>query len=820
MTERTNDSNDSQPTGAEPVIGVHYVAGQLTQALRAAAAHVDPDLRERAKARAKSLLSVLKNLASGALRVGQRQPFADTPKWVTPEVVRGGFASGEHAAGGDWRAHEAELAKQLGATPAPSRTALNGHHLTREGLTQLAGLLASRNYRIDVPEEGALLAVRWLLERHEHATAATLIETIEPFFDRLRFYPRPSEPPLAEPTVGIGMPVLARSAHSLAEGLRKKEPSKDVETMREHYEVWAPLTDKVVALVLETVGGEPPRFEGDGPERRIAGGVPFTHLPHDFEARRAALLADITAARVRHRRCQRVHRDGELLGLLTGALASFPNLDADGRARMPARVRHRLAGFVAAHGVPGSDTHRALRASQVAGPSHGRIARVLAERLVTLVQPGEGLTREAAAAATQPITTAEQRETVPSGTQVPPHLTARLAAVEEAPLSTLLHRRVVGSGEVLATLLPQLTGPALATRFTDASARTLYAASYRAFRQRRSLLLLWLQHQVRFSELPWIAALEACADADPLPAVEETLRQLAILAMTAFPETMMPNKLVSELAALAQVARPSSSADSRTGAGGGGPPWLALVEEVASDIFMGTFSVKYLRAAQIAVPLLQSLPGGSLYNRYYGLDGERLLAMNRLEEKWGVKTCPDFDAYCLELAALPSGGNPRARNGAMIEQAAILTTHNLAVLVHGLGLRPLLDARWEGLAERALVSVLDRLERRVIPESIHRVQRMRASKTLAFGWRQAIFFLSFLDPSAQASFVAKCKTLLAARSPTAHQRFAPVLAGLERVVAGDVLVREASHREVEGCRRLLGWTVETPFLMGVTKQHS
>ena len=139
MTERTNDSNESQPTGAEPVIGVSYVAGQLTQSLRAAAAHADPVLRERAEARAKSFLSVLKNLASGALRVGQRQPFADTPTWVTPEVMRGGFASGEHAAGGDWRAHEAELAKRQSATSAPLRTALNGHYLTREGLTELAG---------------------------------------------------------------------------------------------------------------------------------------------------------------------------------------------------------------------------------------------------------------------------------------------------------------------------------------------------------------------------------------------------------------------------------------------------------------------------------------------------------------------------------------------------------------------------------------------------------------------------------------------------------------------------------------------------------
>jgi len=104
----------------------------------------------------------------------------------------------------------------------------------------------------------------------------------------------------------------------------------------------------------------------------------------------------------------------------------------------------------------------------------------------------------------------------------------------------------------------------------------------------------------------------------------------------------------------------------------------------------------------------------------------------------------------------------------------------------------------------------------VIPDTINRLQRMRASKTLAFGWRQAIFFLSFLGPSAQASFVAKAKVLLAARSLTAHERFAPVLAGLERAVAGNTLPPEASHREVEGCRRLLGWTVGTPFLMNAT----
>jgi hypothetical protein len=843
MTQRTTDTQGLE--GESLSIGAGYVAGQLAQSLRAADAHTDPAQRAKAEARAEGFLSVLENLVSGALRVGQRQPYVDTPTWVTPEVMRGGFASGAHAAGGELRAHERALAERLGVVTA-SRTALNGHHLARAGLAELADLLASRRYRVEVPEEGALLAARWLIARGEHAVAASLIETIEPFFDRLRFYPRPAETKLAEPVVGLETPVLARSAHSLAEGLAKKAPSKDVEAMREHYEVWAPLTDAMVALVLETVEGETPRFEGEGGSRRVVGGTPFARVPEGFETRRVALLASLERARARHTRCQRVHREGEMLGLLTDALAALPRLDETARASFARRVRHRLAGFVTAHGAPGSSEHRALRASQVAGPSHARLAHVLSERLTALSAPGEGLTSEGAEAAARPVTLAEQRETVPAGTTLPAHLTARLAAVEEAPLAALLRRGTIGSGEVLATLLPQLTGPALATRFTDASARTLYAASYRAFRQRRSLLLLWLQHQVRFEELPWIAALEASADADPLPAVEETLRQLAAVAIAAFPDTITPNKLVSELASLAKVARPSR-AHAQTGNPTGtlstgtlptgtlptgnptgtlptgtddeARPWLPLVEEVASDIFMGTFSVKYLRAAQVAARVFRAMPGGasgpSLYERYYAIEGTRVLAMERLAEAWGVRTCPDFDAYCLELAALPaSGGNPRARGGAMIEQASILTTHNLAVLVDGLALEPRLRGQWAELAMRAFVSVLDRLERRVIPEGIPRIQRMRASKTLAFGWRQAIFFLSWLEPAAQAAFLAKARETLEARTALGRERFAPVFAGLEHAAAGHVLPREATHREIDGARRLLGWTVETPFLMG------
>ncbi len=783
----------SQRESHIPEIGTAYATGQLVASLRAAASHTDPVLRAKAEARSQSWLSVLTNLASGALKIGQRAPYAGVPTWVTPEVVRGGFASGEHAAGGPLRPHEVDVAEMLGVATR-SRTALNGHFLTARGSATLTASLASGTYRIDVPEEGALLAVRWLIERGELESAAALIETIEPFFDRLRFHARSSEEALKEPVVGVEMPVLARSAHALSASLAKKTPSKDVETMREAYDVWAPITDALVSLVLETLEAGVVTLEQE-PRRAILEGRLFARTPALFAERRVSLLDRLESARRAHTRCVRVHRDDEVLGALRNALEEWPDVTP----RTAGMARLRLAGFVVAHGVPGSERHRAMRATQHVGPSHALIAHVLSARLASVVGPGEGLTSDDAIAVVSPVTSSESSSALRAGTAIPSHLARRVETTEEAPLATHLARGVVRSGEVLATLLPQLTGPALATRFDDVSARVLYVASYRAFRQRRSLLLLWLQHQVRFGELPWIAALEACADRDPRPAVESTLSQLAAFALESFPGTITPNKLVSELSSLAAVARPASDAsDAR--------PWLPLVEEVAADIFMGTFSIKFLRAAQIAARFLGS---GSLYARYYGLDFDRVLAMENVVEQWSVKTCPDFDAYCLELADLPSGGNPRARAGAMIEQASILTTHNLAALTSVLGLGGHLGDRWAALAEAALVSALDRLERRVLREKVPTIQRMRASKTLAFAWRQMLFFASQLDADALAAFVTKAYAELASRTPLARERFAPVMEGLRVVARGERL-----GKDTKGARRLLGWSVGRPFLMG------
>jgi hypothetical protein len=715
----------------ERTIDPHYAWAQLAQSLRAIGAHDDPALRDQAAKRAERWRRVLDDLADGLVRAGQRQP-TDMPVWVTPVVLRGGFASSETAAGGDLRPHEVAVA---GDVPAPDvRRTANEHFVTLDGLAQLGERLARRDYRIEAPEESALLVVRWLIERGERESAAALIEVIAPFFDRLRFHPIPASPRPA-PGEGIDVPLRVANAADIARSLRRKRPSKQVEAMREAVEVWAPLTDRFITLVLET----------------CVDGMPFRTKPGDFEARRAELIVAHAAARKAHRLCMRPHGDGEVLEVMHRAIAS----DDATRGWTVSQVKTRLDEFIRAHGAPGSERHRALRRSQAIGPSHAVLAHGVATRLEA-VPFGDGV--EPLEAFTAPI----------DGQAVPPRVTTLLTRAIDAPLKELIERGLVPSAETMGKLLPQLTGVSRATRFDDVRARSLYASLYRTFRARRSLLLLGLQHQVRFEELPWVLALETTRDRDPKDALRSLLREIVTLAIRAYPATQMPNTLVAELSSLATEAALD----------------LPLVEELAADIFMGKFSLKFLRAAQKAASV------GSLYARYYGLDYARVCAFDRIEEHWNVKTCPDFDAYCVELAALPSGGSSRARNGCVIEQASILTTHNLAVLVDALAI----ELPWIELVRAAYRDVLARLEHRVLNERAPTRTRMRASRQLAFAWRQMLFFLSRVaDPRV---FVTEAEATLATRPKLAS--FAPYLRGLDAVIAGSTLPR---------ADRLYGWSI-------------
>lgn len=760
-------------------INVGYAVQELLAALATSESHEDPEVRARARKQAEKWKATIAGMQRGELQVGSRTP-TKAPAWVTLEVVTGGFATGSYLAGGALRPHELALAKELGL-PA-SRLALNLHLVGSEKLREL---LASGAYRIEVPEEGALLVVAWLRQRGQHEQAAALLAELAPWLSELRFYPAPNPAPIAtqasasasasasprdpnlEPDVRLQDLAITRA------NIAKERRQPRFEAMRAALTVWAPLADRALALLAETAEEPLPHLDNG----KLSGGQIAKRFPPGWAERVRALVQDRGRAGKAHTR--RAAELSEQIGLLARLAASPTALDA----RELARLRRDLVRHLTAHGLPGSPQHTVWRAEQaraVAGPLHADLRRVVVARLAPL--PGDGgLELERAAA---PVSAAEAaRFPAPAGSALPPYLVDKLARSWDAPLDALVARGVIPSSESLAGVLPQLTSQVRAQSLPDATSRHLYAAVYRAFRLRRGLLLLDYQHQVRVEELPWIAALDRTrvATHDASQRARAVVAAASATALAAFPHTIVPNKLVTELASLCTAAELA----------------LPLLEELAADIFMGSFTSKFVAAAQTAATLLR----GSLYQRYYDVDPEGLLALSA-----SGRLANDFATLCSARAAAINGGGGYgvAANGKIIEQAQILTTHNLAVLFDALALDARLRDQLRATAERCLRWILQQL---AIPaRSGHEV--LIRLKNTAYAWRQMIFFLSFVDDA--PGFARWARERLAAGPAELRARFEPALRGLELCAAGRSS-SEAAFRAA-GARVFTGWSTERHWL--------
>ncbi|MFE9220097.1 hypothetical protein ACFYN3_27545 [Streptomyces lavendulae] len=744
-----------------------YAADRLARALRTSLTHEDAATRERAGARARQWRDVLSGMAGGTLSIGSRTPVAALPAWVTPEVVTGGFATGSAAAGGPLLPHEKETARRAGV-PA-TRSDLFAHHLTEDGLRDLWSLLDSGHYEVHAPEEAALATVAWLVRAGRFDSAAELVAEIGPFADRLRFAPRPAD----RPAPGADC-MHRRTAGEAAATLARRGPHPQVEAQREALSVWRPFEDELLAHRLAAAGPDAP--------------------PPGWRAEGAALLSRYTALAATHTRCTK-HRDPKSnAAILRRALRE----ELAGRAlapRLAGLLRVAVSSMVAKRGVPGSPGHarlRRARAEHAALPSHHALAALVLRRIAPL--DGErGIPDPEAAVA--PVSEREAAETgLPVGAVVPPAVAATVRGALSAPLEVLVERGVVPSAEVLASLVPQLVAAVTAERYADGPLRTLMAATYRAFRRRRSLLLLDLQSQVRIGELPWVRAVsghlgDGAADGEP---AREALRRLGELAVCAFPATVLPNPLVRELGELARRAEL-------------GAPF---VEELAADIFMGTFSPKFLVAARIAADLLE----GSLYARYYGIDYAAVRRMAIAQATDGAlrghpaRTAPEFAALCARRAGTATQGWSTAANGTVIEQAQILTTHNLATLAARARIAP--PPGWARLARdcfEAVCRLLARVEGNPRP--------MPTIKDAAYAWRQMLFHLSLCEAAEREAALAWMEAEGARRSGHVRTLLAPALAGLRLVADGGSFGADGTA-DGGRARRLLGWSTARHWMRG------
>lgn len=220
---------------------------------------------------------------------------------------------------------------------------------------------------------------------------------------------------------------------------------------------------------------------------------------------------------------------------------------------------------------------------------------------------------------------------------------------------------------------------------------------------------------------------------------------------------------------------------------------------------MGAFSANFLRAGQAAGRLLQ----GTLYERYYGVPYSRVLALDDVEKKsYGAPVSEGFLAICRELAGAAEGDarwSPAA-NGKIIEQAQIVTSHNLASVFETFGLAGKLPL--PELARGTFEWICARHTQRV---AVWRAELQRIKNT-AYAWRQLVFYLSLAGDEAQRSFIDWSSNHLATQGPEVRRRLTPVVTGLRAICAGERFDADGVHA-VSGGRRFLGWTVGRHWIL-------
>ena len=486
MTDRKHNTNDeAEPANVNP----GYAMSHIAKALTTVGDHPDPATRERAKERVLTWATVLQNILSGAVNYGSRAPLASVPVWATPEVVTGGFVTGKLLAGGPLQEHEQRLCETVPALAEHcERGAINAYFLTEAGLADLQEKLRTTHYNVTVPEEGALLTVAWLVEHNYFDEARTLLTEISPHFTDLRFYPVP----LDHPQRAGSRAHLQDVGHTI-DDLSAIRPNARVLAQKEASEVWAPYYDRMIALFIETV----------------VDGWPCQHYPPDWSTRARSLVAEYEALRRKHKLCGKPERGNGHFAQSRKLLRKCATAPRSLTGREVGRIRQIVNQYVQKRGAPGSATcveARRRQASYVSGPTFHHVAQLVLARLAKH-HTDEAL--DDVGHLQQPVDSNEAAVfRIPEATPIPTSIQRKVERCLSETIDVLVERGLITSGETLARVLPQTISALRSAGITDPALRNLYASIYRAFRRRRSLLLLNLEKQIQIEELPWVAAIE------------------------------------------------------------------------------------------------------------------------------------------------------------------------------------------------------------------------------------------------------------------------------------------------------------------------
>jgi hypothetical protein len=767
MKEREDDSETNvKPAAVNP----GYATFQIARAFTTTKGHDDPQTRERAKRRIAKWKTILRNILSGSVQYGSRTPVHAAPAWATLEVVTGGFATGELLAAGPLQQHEKKLLEDLPAVGVgQERGRLNAYFLTDTGLSDLQAKLHTNRYDVTLPEEGALLVTAWLVENGYVEEAEELLNELGPYFGRLRFYPVP-----VDEARRFGSRVHLQDVAKTINDLQRIKPNNRILAQKEAIEVWTPWYDRMVALFLETVEN----------------GWPCKKYPEGWPQRAHALLGEYSELRKEHSLCGKPERSGGHFAQLREFLGRCATKPESLNGREVGRIRIILNGYLEKRGAPDSTNcaeQRKRQAAYVAGPTFHEVATVVVKRLEKHSRE-DGL--DDVAHLKQTVNKEEAESSgVPEDTPIPITVQRKVERCLNETVEVLVERGLITSGETLARVLPQMISGLRAAGISDPSLRQLYAAIYRAFRRRRSLLLFNLEKQIQIEELPWVAAIERFRNENlsSRDLASHTLEEVTLLTVRSFPYAILPNKLLRELRALVK----------------GADLDIPLVDEVAADIFMGKFSGKFLESAKRAADLLS----GTLYATYYGIDYDEVKKIPQAKDTpvrqwWEIRAEAETNRFvqlCSTRAGVSLGTWDPASNGMIIEQQQILTSQNLAALFSGLDLADMLGEQLHEMARECFTWVCKRQQMKVDK----RHARLIMLKNTAYAWRQMIFFLSLLPPTTISDFLRWAQDYFESQAEEFRTRFRPALNGLLFAAEGGTIDSESGD---VGIRQFLGWS--------------
>ncbi|MDR1137970.1 MAG: hypothetical protein LBK91_06570 [Synergistaceae bacterium] len=763
-------------------IDIHYARNELRKALRLRNRRKDADSIARAEKRIALWNAVVEGIGNGVRETSS--PMAEKyPFWVTRKARMNGSATGWAAADVPFSDEERERLAVLAPYAHASRESLFAALLSDSGLAWLRETLASREYKIEYPEDAALFVIAWLLENGQTDEALSLVKEIAPYAHILRFLPKS-----ADRAVRAAELVHRFSSNEVRAELGRESYFADcnIDMRREALSVWIPYMDRLVAHWLALFDGNT-----DGAPR-----VP-PDLPFGWLDGAKALADQYETLKERRPFCSKYHNSKENLQILLSATRDF--LQNGPSASNLSRVGHVVRCYVKAHGAPGDARHAKTREEQsrtASMPGYELIALALALRLP---QTDEGI--ENVGEFLDPISGAElggaAAQCAPY--EIPESIRKVVRKATAAPLPELIRQGIVPSPDMLELFVPQVKSMEVFRSYADENIALLVAETHKAF-SRRPMPSYTQPPKGEYNDLPWVKSLRRERRGEY--GVAAALR-LAGYSIDFFPGVILPNTLIGHLVDLYDMS-------------GGKPPFITYSSR---NIFIVGFTPKFCEAVLAAANLLH----GSLYEKYYGLDyaalkehtSDSLSASTDLTAMFErtLRECatdmtatfePAVQEYMMKLETVFEPYSWYGDNKLWIhirlyemsvELAHIYTAHNLAALVAE-GVKT--EHSYEELAFMACEYSLRLLKKSLGPNA--RVI-WRLTKNAAYAWRQSLFFISLTPRETVDTFLSRFENLSA--SWLGPEITSQLFTGLRAAANGD------SPEKGKHCP-FVGWTSDHP----------